>query len=90
MVNVLKVVRPFIRDRRGATSAEYALLLAVAGGLLVVSAFTLGEAVSTSLSDRAELYRQTGCQNNGQGTGLGGGNGGGGGQGAGQGNGNSC
>lgn len=90
IVNVFKAVKTFFRGRRGATSAEYALLLAVAGGMLATSAFMLGEAISDSLGERAELFREAGCQNNGQGTGLGGGNGGGGGQGAGQGNGNSC
>jgi Flp pilus assembly pilin Flp len=90
MVNVFKAARQFIRNRRGATSAEYALLLAIAGTLLVTSAFALGQAVTGSLGDSAALYGNTGCQNNGQGGGLGGGNGGGGGQGTGQGDGNSC
>ncbi|MDX1575338.1 MAG: Flp family type IVb pilin [Kiloniellales bacterium] len=84
----------FLRDQRGATAAEYALLLALVSGGLAVSAVGLGESISNSMNETSALIDQSGCdnngQNNGQGTGFGGGNGGGKGQGAGNGQGNSC
>ncbi len=77
--------------RRGATAAEYALLLAVIAGGLALSAAVLGESVSGALTNTSALMDQSGgCDNNGGGTGFGGGNGGGTGQGAGHGQGNSC
>jgi Flp pilus assembly pilin Flp len=81
----------FLRDRRGATAAEYALLLAVIAGGLALSAAVLGESISGALTNTSALMNQSGgCDNNGRGTGFGGGNGGGTGQGAGHGQGNSC
>ncbi len=86
----------FLRDRRGATAAEYALLLALIAGGLALSAAVLGESISgamnntSALLDPTEQAGQSGCGNSGGGTGFGGGNGGGSGQGAGHGRGNSC
>ncbi len=80
----------FLRDRRGATAAEYALLLALIAGGLALSAAVLGESISDTMNDTSALFEQSGCGNNGGGTGFGGGNGGGTGQGAGHGRGNSC
>lgn len=90
MVNVFYAAGKFLRDRRGASGAEYALLLSLVGATLMFSAVLLGQSVAGSMENSSGLFEQAGCTNNGQGTGLGGGNGGGGGQGAGQGNGNSC
>ena len=92
----------FWRERRGATAAEYALLLALIAGGLALSANVLGESISSAMNETSELIDQVGpagqvqqsdqgdCDNNGRGTGFGGGNGGGQGQGAGNGRGNSC
>ncbi len=80
----------FLRDGRGATAAEYALLLALIAGGLALSAAVLGESISGAINNTSALIEQSGCSNNGGGTGFGGGNGGGQGQGAGNGRGNSC
>ncbi len=80
----------FLRSRRGATAAEYALLLALIAGGLALSAAVLGESISDTMNDTSALIEQSGGCNNGGGTGFGGGNGGGAGQGAGNGRGNSC
>lgn len=90
MVNAMEAARAFLRDCRGASAAEYALLLAIVGAVLAMSAILLGESIAGSIGNSAGVLEQAGCQNNGQGSGLGGGNGGGGGQGAGSGSGNSC
>jgi len=86
----------FLRGRRGATAAEYAMLLAVIAAGLAVSAAVLGESISNRMTSTSALLdpsppaSQSGCTNNGRGTGFGGGNGGGRGQGAGNGRGNTC
>jgi Flp pilus assembly pilin Flp len=86
----------FLRSRRGATAAEYALLLALIAGGLALSAAVLGESISDTMNETSALMdpsgqeSQSGCGNNGGGTGFGGGAGGGQGQGAGNGRGNSC
>ncbi len=90
MVNALKFTRDFLIDCRGASGAEYALLLSLVGASLAMSAVVLGDTISGSMDNMSGLIEQAGCNNNGQGTGLGGGNGGGGGQGAGSGSGNNC
>ena len=90
MVNAFKFASNFLTDCRGASGGEYALLLALVGASLAVSALALGETISGSMDNTSDLFDQAGCNNNGQGTGGGGGNGGGSGQGAGNGSGNTC
>ncbi len=94
MVNALGFVSSFLRDCRGASAAEYALMLAVVGTVLAMSAFVLGDTIAASMDNSADVIQQAGCGNNGGGTGFGtgfgGGNGGGTGNGAGNGGGNSC
>ena len=80
MVNAFKFASVFLSDCRGASAAEYVLLLSVVGALLAVSAFVLGDTIAGSLENSSNIFEQAGCNNNGQGTGLGGGNGGGGNQ----------
>ncbi len=43
-------VKTFLRDESGASAAEYALILAVVGAGIAFAAFSLGEAVSDSIS----------------------------------------
>ena len=86
----LKFSAIFLCDCRGASGAEYALLLAFIGASLAVATFVLGQSITDSIGNVSDLYERAGCDNNGQGTGLGGGNGGGAGQGAGHGSGNTC
>ncbi len=90
MVHAFQIAKVFLSDCRGATGAEYALLLSLVGASLGLSAFALGESITGSMDNVSGLFEQAGCNNNGQGTGFGGGNGGGGGQGAGNGSGNTC
>ncbi len=87
-------------DRTGATAAEYAVILAVVSGALVMAISLLSLSISGGLDDATGVIESTAsidgdaadgnCDNSGLGTGFGGGAGGGGGQGAGQGEGNTC
>ena len=87
MFTRFKLANDFLCDCRGASAAEYALLLSLLAASLAVSALVLGESITGAIDDTSALFEQAGCNNNGQGTGLGGGNGGGGGQGSGNGSG---
>ncbi len=87
---VLDYLPAFASDQRGATAAEYAILLGVIGSALAMSAMYLGDAIAVAFQDTADLIAELICNNQGQGTGLGGGQGGGGGQGVGSGVGNTC
>ncbi len=91
---VLDYLRAFASDQRGATAAEYAILLGVIGSGLAMSAMYLGDAIAVAFQDTAdlivELIGEVGCNNEGLGTGFGGGEGGDGGEGAGSGEGNTC
>jgi pilus assembly protein Flp/PilA len=40
----------FLIDRRGATAAEYALILAIVGGAIAVAAIALGASITTSVN----------------------------------------
>ena len=46
-------VKTFLRDESGASAAEYALILAIVGAGIAVAAFSLGESVTTSISNAA-------------------------------------
>ncbi len=89
-------LRAFASDQRGATAAEYVMLLALITGAIAMAIFLLSGAISGGVIDAAELIDyvkstgEAGCNNRGRGTGFGGGQGGGGGQGAGHGVGNTC
>ncbi len=83
-------LRAFASDQRGATAAEYVILLALIGSMLAMSILLLSGAISDGVAGVANLIDEAGCNNQGLGTGLGGGQGGGGGQGAGHGEGNTC
>ena len=45
----MKTFIKMLRDESGASAAEYALLLAIIGGLLALAAITLGNTISTSM-----------------------------------------
>ncbi len=83
-------LRAFASDQRGATAAEYVILLALIGSMLALTILLLSGAISAGIAGVADLIDEAGCNNQGLGTGLGGGQGGGGGQGAGSGAGNTC
>ena len=59
MARFLGFVGGFSRDERGATAAEYALLLAIVAAGMAVAAGTLGSAISNALENTSD------CINNG-------------------------
>lgn len=48
-----KLFKLFLRDERGAAAAEYALILAVIGGGIVLAANTLGTNIGDVIEDAA-------------------------------------
>ena len=46
-----KFVTSFLRDDSGASAAEYALILAVVGSVIVVGALALSNAICTAMTD---------------------------------------
>ena len=71
-------------DERGISSVEYALLLAMIAGGIIMGAELLSDAVSNEMTDTAALFDEDTCGNGGGGDGTGGD------QGSGQGSGNTC
>ena len=71
-------------DEHGISSVEYALLLAMIAGGIVMGADLLGGAVSNQLSETALWFGDGGCGNDGGGDGTGGTDG------TGQGGANTC
>jgi pilus assembly protein Flp/PilA len=53
MPGVLRMVRYLRSDERGATMAEYAMLIAVIAIVVIVGARTLGTSVNTRLNNTA-------------------------------------
>ena len=47
---IMKTFINMLRDDSGASAAEYALLLAIIGGLLALAAITLGKTINNSLN----------------------------------------
>src|SRR3546814_12700275 len=41
----------FLRDEAGASAAEYALILAIVGGLIAIAAFALGDAIALAMNE---------------------------------------
>ncbi len=69
-------LRAFATDQRGATAAEYVMILAIVGTGLFMAIFLLSGAISDGVRDAAEVIDEAGCNNKGLGTGFGGGHGG--------------
>ncbi len=67
---------------RGVAAVEYAMLLALISGGIIVSLELLGGAVSNQLSETALWFGGDGCGNDGSGDGIG--------DGSGQGSDNTC
>ena len=70
------------RDSLGASSAEYALILAIVTVGIAAATISLGVSISGALSDSASCFEGIQTANGGQGGGVGGGQGNGNGQGA--------
>ncbi len=50
-MKVLKSIKKFVADESGISAVEYALLLALIGAGIAAAAFTLGDQVSTNITD---------------------------------------
>jgi pilus assembly protein Flp/PilA len=50
---MVKFVKSFVMDERGASAAEYALILAVIGSVIVVAALGLAGAIGEAMDDAA-------------------------------------
>jgi len=50
----MRIMVRLLKDVRGASAAEYALILAIVGTAIAAAALALGDAISTSMSSAAE------------------------------------
>lgn len=50
---MVKFVKSFVTDESGASAAEYALILAVIGSIIVVAAFGLANAIGGAMDTAA-------------------------------------
>jgi pilus assembly protein Flp/PilA len=49
----MKTFLHLLRDKRGASAAEYALILAIIGAVIAIAALTLSSAIGTAMNDTA-------------------------------------
>ena len=49
----MKKLSNMLRDRRGASAAEYALILAIVGGALAIASIALGGEVAEAMNEAA-------------------------------------
>lgn len=52
---MLNFAKTFLRDESGASAAEYALILVIIGGVIVVGALALSNAIGGAMSSTAEV-----------------------------------
>jgi pilus assembly protein Flp/PilA len=57
---MVKFVKSFVMDESGASAAEYALILAIIGSVIVLAALGLGEAIGGAMSDAASCINAPG------------------------------
>ena len=50
----MKTFVEMLRDEAGASAAEYALILAIVGSGIAVAAWTLGDNISTAMTDAGD------------------------------------
>jgi len=48
---MMKLIRGIKNDKSGASAAEYALIVAIIGGGIIVAAGTFGSSISTALNN---------------------------------------
>jgi pilus assembly protein Flp/PilA len=48
-----------LRDKRGASAAEYALILAIIGAAIAIAAVTLGGEIAESMNEAAECIEDS-------------------------------
>jgi pilus assembly protein Flp/PilA len=51
----------FLSDETGASSAEYALILAIVGGAIAMAAMSMGGAIGTSVNNMADCIETKAC-----------------------------
>lgn len=57
----MKGTRKFLRDRSGASAAEYALILAIVGTGIALAAFGLGGVIAASMNDTGTCISTSGA-----------------------------
>lgn len=72
MHGVMRFLARLWNAKRGITSVEYAILLAIVSGGIVMGAEYLSSAVSDQMTEVAVWLGDDGCSNNGGGNGTGG------------------
>jgi len=50
-MKIMKSIKKFVADDSGISAVEYALLLALIGAGIAAAAFTLGDQVTTNITD---------------------------------------
>jgi pilus assembly protein Flp/PilA len=50
---MVKFVKSFVMDESGASAAEYALILAIVGSVIVIAALGLADAIGGAMDDAA-------------------------------------
>ena len=50
----MKTFINMLRDDRGASAAEYALILAIIGAVIAIAALTLSQAIGNAMNDTAD------------------------------------
>jgi pilus assembly protein Flp/PilA len=53
----MKTFINMLRDKRGASAAEYALILAIIGAVIAIAALTLSSAIGTAMNDTASCIQ---------------------------------
>ena len=56
----MRAIVHFIRDERGASAAEYAIILAVIGSAVAVAAFALGESIGVAVQRHSDTLANCG------------------------------
>lgn len=62
---MIKFATSFLRDDSGASAAEYALILAVVGSVIVIAALGLANSIGSAMSDAGACIEEP-VQTNGQ------------------------
>jgi pilus assembly protein Flp/PilA len=60
MQNFWNHAAAFLRDRNGASAAEYALILAIVGSAIAAAAIFLGNTIATAMNDAATCIQTAG------------------------------
>jgi pilus assembly protein Flp/PilA len=59
---MIKFVKSFVADESGASAAEYALILAIVGSGIALAALTLGDNISTAITDAGDCVANPGTK----------------------------